>query len=71
MSRDLVEEAFLSQTNDSYIHGMSLRDYFAAKALQGMLSNSDWRNKELSPVELTKLVCQIAYMHADTMLEVR
>ena len=31
-------------TNDGYIHqGMTLRDYFAAKAMQAMLSDPDWR----------------------------
>ena len=46
--------------------GMTLRDYFAAKAMQALLSNTDWR-----------LDCDIddtaktAYMTADAMMKAR
>jgi DNA-directed RNA polymerase alpha subunit len=31
--------AFPTMTEERYFHGMSLRDYFAARAMQGMLAN--------------------------------
>jgi hypothetical protein len=49
-----------------YQTGMTLRDYFAAKAMQALLSNTDWR-----------LDCDIddtaktAYMTADAMIKAR
>lgn len=41
--------------------GMSLRDYFAAKALAGMLSNYNVQNT-------AELVARLAYSRADAML---
>jgi hypothetical protein len=48
--------------------GMSLRDYFAAKALQGMLANSHFRiiQKEGFETEVAW-----AYKYADEMLKAR
>ena len=47
--------------------GMTLRDYFAAKAMQGLLAcNATYGGKE-SKTDLTK----DAYAHADAMLEAR
>jgi hypothetical protein len=45
-------------------HGMSLRDYFAAKALQGLLANPDkaW---------VESVYAKFAYKLADAMLESR
>jgi len=47
MIKDTGGPAFPTEvvnTNDGYIHqGMTLRDYFAAKAMQAMLSDPDWR----------------------------
>ncbi len=45
-----------------YYHGMSLRDYFAARALQGILAN------EASPLHE---IVAAAYEIADAMLEER
>jgi len=48
-----------------YQEGMTLRDYFAAKAMQGMLSeNSGIRYP-------TDELAEIAYMVADEMLKAR
>ena len=44
--------------------GMSLRDYFAAKALQGFLSNPGCQGSEQDYAEL-------AYDHADAMIAQR
>ncbi len=42
--------------------GMSLRDFFAAKAMQGLISNGGSSHKE---------VAQAAYIVADAMLRAR
>ena len=42
--------------------GMSLRDYFAAKALQGLLSGRNY---------ITEMNVQLAYEYADAMLKER
>lgn len=45
--------------------GMTLRDYFAAKAMQGMLSNSEWNHWS------TEQHAEYAYGVADAMLKAR
>jgi hypothetical protein len=46
--------------------GMTLRDYFAAKAMQGLLSDPDWR------IDLPfSATASAAYKMADAMLEAR
>jgi len=42
--------------------GMTLRDYFAAKAMQGMQARVNWGLEE---------VAKIAYQQADAMMEAR
>jgi hypothetical protein len=55
--------------------GMSLRDYFAAAALQGMMSNSDWckaaRDTTKEQMEFSEAVSRCAYEFADSMLAAR
>ncbi len=46
--------------------GMTLRDYFAAKAMQALLSDSDWR-VDMDIDDTAKA----AYMTADAMLKAR
>jgi hypothetical protein len=46
--------------------GMDLRDYFAAKALQGMLTNSTYMIED-APVDMANE----AYGYADAMIEAR
>jgi len=52
--------------------GMTLRDYFAAKAMQGLIGCADWRenldDSEQSPSEFTAFS---AYVMADAMLKAR
>jgi hypothetical protein len=48
--------------------GMTLRDYFAAKAMQGLMGRA-WG--ELPPEELFKTWATSAYAVADAMLEAR
>lgn len=45
--------------------GMTLRDYFAAKALQAMLSNQEWNHWS------TEQHAEYAYGVADAMLKAR
>jgi hypothetical protein len=65
------------RTSDAYgpEFGMSLRDYFAAKAMQGYLANP-WQAKELdetgdSSTEQMRIVADISYAMADAMLVAR
>lgn len=57
--------------------GMTLRDYFAAAALQGFTANTmllEWvdRNGEGVPANLRLgIVAQLCYRYADAMLDVR
>jgi hypothetical protein len=46
--------------------GMTLRDYFAAKAMQALLSDTDWRID--MDIEDT---AKAAYMTADAMMKAR
>lgn len=55
--------------------GMTLRDYFAAKAMNGYLANP-WQAKELddtgdSSGEQMRIVAEISYAMADAMLVAR
>ena len=50
-----------------FLHdGMTLRDYFAAKAMQALLSDGDWRADMLP-----KDTAHISYVVADAMLKAR
>ncbi|MBU3748765.1 MAG: hypothetical protein FGM36_16060 [Burkholderiaceae bacterium] len=49
------------QTNSTGLHGMTLRDYFAAKAMQGLLTR----------LKGTDGVADMAYRYADAMLKAR
>ena len=51
--------------------GMSLRDYFAAKAMQTVLSDPWYRDGERTYAEIAPMVATEAYTVADAMLEAR
>jgi hypothetical protein len=53
--------AFPTTINNEVLRGMTLRDYFAAKAMQGMLAN----NPNDSDIAID------AYLIADYMMQVR
>lgn len=54
-----------------YNKGMSLRDYFAAKAMQSVI-RIDWYNKDpRSYNEMADCIATDAYIIADAMLKVR
>jgi hypothetical protein len=52
---------------DPFTHGMTLRDYFAAKALQGMNARDSHDSGQARPEQRAKL----AYIEADAMLKAR
>ena len=67
-------------TGETTVHqacysGMTLRDYFAAKAMQGLLSDGSAINedtgKKLSIPDDAALIAVVAYDIADAMLEAR
>lgn len=55
------------------IGGMSLRDYFAAKAMQGMISahnqNGEWTG--CGDIKMNEILSETAYSIADAMLKAR
>ena len=53
--------------------GMTLRDYFAAKAMQGLVSCPDWREGAGEDVgmDASDYTARTAYMMADAMLKAR
>lgn len=64
------EQAFPTQLHGG--DGMTLRDYFAAKAMQGLLANG-WcsEQREIAPTMGEHEVAQDAYRLADAMLKAR
>jgi hypothetical protein len=54
------------QTYDVQFQGMTVSDYFAAKAMQALLSDPDWR-QDMD----FKETAYAAYKQADAMLKVR
>lgn len=68
MSKDMpafpTENSYLVST----LHGMTLRDYFAAKAMQGLMGRV-WG--DLPTDELFAVWAKSAYTLADAMMKVR
>ena len=56
----------LKEPMSNDFQGMTLRDYFAAKAMQGFVSDPDWRS-DMMPDETARA----AYVQADAMLKAR
>ena len=59
------------QARAEAIGGMSLRDYFAAKALQGMLGYFNEHRGDFHTNSTPKENAEYAYQMADAMLEAR
>ena len=51
--------------------GMTLRDYFAAAALQGLLGNSEFHVETDVESEIPNAIATYAYQAADAMLKAR
>jgi hypothetical protein len=60
-----IKNAALPEEN----HGMDLRDYFAAKAMQAIINNSD--QKSISILEVDLWIGNYAYTVADAMMKAR
>jgi hypothetical protein len=57
---------YIDQHGKKNPEGMTLRDYFAAKAMQGLLADQDWRmDMDFNETAFA------AYQQADEMLKVR
>jgi hypothetical protein len=57
--------AFPTQTDDRYFHGMTLRDYFAAKYMQSLFS------KDGIGIQDIETIAMYSYKVADVMLKAR
>ena len=61
--------------DDPSYYGMDLRDYFAAKALQGMLSNPEFlqvvTKEEVNGNDCASRVAKVSYKYADAMMKAR
>ncbi len=51
--------------------GMDLRDYFAAKAMQGELFGQSYQQSEMTPSDKWPILVKAAYKIADAMLKQR
>jgi hypothetical protein len=60
--------AFPAQFWDERATGMTLRDYFAAKAMQAFMSG--WIGRDIYP-ETDMVIAEHAYSMADAMLKAR
>ena len=58
------------QTLGMHISGMTLRDYFAAKAMQGAIAHGLF-NSEKGEKSYAEFVSMLAYEYADAMLAAR
>lgn len=65
------EDGQFEGENDTGSHGMTLRDYFAAKAMQSLLEQ--WSNgyDGVSLGEARETIANRSYLVADAMLEAR
>jgi hypothetical protein len=65
-----------SQDKDGYVYeaaqeGISTRDYFAAKCMQGLCANPDGSYFLDAPLNYKQKVARVAYEMADAMLKER
>jgi hypothetical protein len=62
-------------TEDNYVHkdntGITIRDYFAAKAMQGFIMDEQIHKDAGSGSEWLKGIAKAAYETADAMMEAR
>jgi hypothetical protein len=67
-----AEPAFPVQSTAQATYGMALRDYFAAKAMNGLLANIDDRDMRfVKGADPSAVIAQISYKMADAMLKAR
>ena len=63
--------AFPTPAGIQHNDGMTLRDYFAAAALQGLLGNSEFHVETDVESEIPNAIATYAYQAADAMLKAR
>jgi hypothetical protein len=63
--------AFPTPTHNLQNDGMTLRDYFAARAMQGLFSCPDWLDGAGEEVDVPNCMASAAYAIADAMLKAR
>ena len=66
----------IDEENTCIEPGMDLRDYFAAKAMQGLLSNADivkthQETATITDVTPSDILCKESYFIADEMMKAR
>ena len=61
----------LNEDEQQVRYGMTLRDYFAAKAMQAGIGLIPNMQPPTSGVTVLKVITSMAYEYADAMLEVR
>ena len=71
MNKDTGGPAFPCVNHHGHkLTGMTLRDYFAAKAMQGLIGCSDWR-ESMDEHNASDFTAFSAYAMADAMLKAR
>ena len=75
MSKETGGYAFPTETDFTYQHGMTLRDYFAAKAMQAMLSSPEFlvvvTADQAVGGNAKERVSNVSFAYADAMLKER
>jgi hypothetical protein len=77
MTKDTGGPAFPFTCEKYHSEGMTLRDYFAAKAMEGLIANNNQYRRFSAKESLCQLrtdaqeIAQAAYIIADAMLERR
>jgi len=72
MTKDTGGAAFPVHGYSLDFNGMTLRDYFAAKSMQGILSASpETINSIMNATKCSGSVSELAYVMADAMLKAR
>ena len=66
MNKELIDDGGPAFPCDGLTGGMSLRDYFAAKAMQGLVTST----QEMTHVTVDLLASE-SYVYADAMLKAR
>ena len=68
MKKETGGPAFPSQREHTTKEGMTLRDYFAARSMHGLLANS---KISLPTIGAEKMLAEASYQMADAMLKAR
>lgn len=66
-SKTNIVRAF-PRDNSTNQYGMSLRDYFAAKAMQGLISDREGMKEAYRAGDVLQATAETAYMMADAMM---